>query len=204
MHSFSKARRLTRKPDLHRALLDILAFTYKIDLCDLTVALGWTKCLHPTRHGTSSLLTPEEHVRLLHISKVIEKSRKRLIRSRRSFLSQADITIINSIVAPARKLRLLPSYVCLLLELYCRHQMQPSKHRHTIRYFSKTRLWRWLGESEQRTLQERLVSDRHLVKQLLTHNENAASLYQKEIQVCTPLLTQEFNFLHHRVKYATC
>jgi len=160
---------------LRRYLLELIAFSYKIEFNDLAFALLNTVLDNSptTEESGLSILTAEERLHLLEISTTVARvyaHLKPLRAPSTSVISNSEKMVMRNIVETAQSIGISASHALRHLALYEKHRCRPSKRRkYTVPYSSCSKGVRglWLGTCwKAKKLAEDLISDVVFVSQM--------------------------------------
>jgi hypothetical protein len=175
---------------LRRYLLQLLAFSYKIEFEYLAFALLGTELdAHPDmgKRG-SSILTAEEQLHLLEISKTVARvyAHVKLPKAASAAaISNSEKMVVRNIVHTAQSIGISASHTLRHLTLYEKHRCCPSKRReYTAPHSSSSRVTRglWIGNIwNARKNAKDLVSDEVFVGQVAP-NEHTRMVFREGVQ----------------------
>jgi hypothetical protein len=175
---------------LRRYLLELLAFSYKIEFEYLAFALLSTELdAHPDMENRgSSILTAEEQLHLLEISKTVARVYAHLKLPKAAStgaISNSEKMVVRNIVDTAQSIGISASHTLRHLALYEKHRCCPSKRReHTVPFSSSSRGTRglWIGNIwNARKNAKDLVSDEVFVGQIAP-NEHTSMVLREGVQ----------------------
>jgi len=118
---------------LRRYLIEIMAYTFKADFSRLNSQLCQTLIGPEVIDKTITILSTKEQAELLHLSYTVNQLHKMTRQNQFNVATKRDRDMVtNSIIKPARKIKIEPDYVLDLIATYSDHQCLPSKRKRTL------------------------------------------------------------------------
>jgi hypothetical protein len=150
------------KQQLCRYLIEILAFTFKVDPKELRRATNPGSKAPHLNSETPFILTRTERDQLLHLSCTVQHVHAKVCRNEVLTTYRRDRDLINdAILRPAHKLGIYPLHALDLISTYKDHQCNPDKRRYTILAVFTPRFCKCISYRFESTLNaHRLVMER--------------------------------------------
>jgi hypothetical protein len=148
---------------LHRFLLEVIAYSYKAPIEALRLALLNTLLAGDETAksvgNATSILDDTERNKLTFLANTIRQARERAHAHQESLITNDESGLLYAdVVLPAKQLDVDPAYVFHLLGIYSDHEHDPAKRRLSAPYIHRTRSTLWFHSWSQEGLAAELTS----------------------------------------------